>query len=248
MSQPDPLAVQRGDYGRKFSSNALFTIGRAITGPAQYLLIASHPLSRWGIPPPPSGAPPITLLGHTFPRLPFLTALMPGLLSAKHLLWVNFMMRERMTLKFATFAILSDFVYESISSLVFTTAAVNPMFSERYFNIGFTIFVASAGVELLAELQRIAFKAKKENQGKVCTTGFWAITRHINYTANVLFGFGYGLALGGPLYSIATAGMYLSNFIFNAMPSIEKYCREKYGEQWEQYERKVQWQLIPGIY
>jgi steroid 5-alpha reductase family enzyme len=173
---------------------------------------------------------------------------MPGVLSIKHILWVNFMSRERMTLKFATFAILSDFLYESISSIIFTAASVNPTWSERYFYAGFTIFMASAAVELLAELQRIAFKAKKENRGKLCTTGFWAVTRHINYTANVLFGFGYGLATGGPLYSLATAGMYISNFTLNAMPSIEKYCREKYGEEWAKYEREVPWQLFPGIY
>ena len=248
MSQPDPLGVQRGDYGQNISSNLLFTVGRALTGPAQYLLIAAHPLARFGVPRPPVGAPAITLLGRTFLRLPFLTALMPGVLSAKHFLWANFMMCERMTLKFATFAIISDFMYEAISSTVFTAASINPMWSERYFYAGFTIFMASAAVEFLAELQRIAFKAKKENQGKVCTTGFWAISRHINYTANVLFGFGYGLATGGPLYSLATAGMYLSNFTINAMPGIEKYCREKYGEQWKKYERDVPWQLFPGIY
>ena len=248
MPEHDPLSVQRGDYGRNVFSNLIFTVGRTLTGPAQYLLIAAHPLSRFGVPPPPSEAPSINILGHAFPRLPFLTALMPGVLSAKHLLWANFMMRERMTLKFATFAIISDFIYEAVSSTIFTTASINPMWSERYFYAGFTIFMASAAVELLAELQRIAFKAKKENRGKVCTTGFWAITRHVNYTANVLFGFGYGLATGGPLYSLATAGMYVSNFTLNAMPSIEKYCREKYGEQWAKYERDVPWQLFPGIY
>ncbi|KIW64811.1 hypothetical protein PV04_09719 [Phialophora macrospora] len=90
--------------------------------------------------------------------------------------------------------------------------------------------MASAAVELLAELQLIAFKAKNENRGKLCTTGFWAVTRHINYTANVLFGFGYRLATGGLLYSLATAGRYISNFTLNAMPSIEKYCRESMGK------------------
>jgi protein-S-isoprenylcysteine O-methyltransferase Ste14 len=248
MSQADPLSVQRGDYGRSISSNLLMSVGRALTGPAQYLLIALHPLAYFGVPPPPLGSPSISLFGRTFPRLPFLTALMPGVLSIKHVVWVNFMMRERMTLKFATFAILSDFVYESVSSTVFATASINPLWNERYFYVGFTIFMASMAVEFLAELQRIAFKAKKENRGKVCKSGFWAITRHINYTANTLFGFGYGLATGGPIYSLATAGMYIANFTLNAMPSIETYCREKYGDDWKQYEREVPWQLFPGIY
>jgi protein-S-isoprenylcysteine O-methyltransferase Ste14 len=249
MSSTDPLAVQRGIYGRNPRSNIIFTIGRGITGPAQYLLIAFHPLSRLSVPRPPVGTPPtVTLLGHKFPRLPFLTALMPVVLSIKHVLWLNLMAKEKMTTKFATFAIIADFVYECVSSLVFTAASVNPLFSEKFFYGGFTIFMASAAVELLAEIQRMAFKSKVENKGKLCTTGFWGITRHINYTANVMFGFGYGLATGGPVYACMTAGMYLMNFTTNAMPGIEKYCRDKYGEQWNKYEKDVPYQLIPGIY
>lgn len=83
----------------------------------------------------------------------------------------------------------------------------------------------------MAELQRAAFKRKPDNEGKPCTTGFWSITRHINYTMNVVYGFAYGLATGGPIYSIPTAGMYLNNFITNATPSNEAYCKKKYGRQ-----------------
>jgi protein-S-isoprenylcysteine O-methyltransferase Ste14 len=228
--------------------NLLFTLGRAFTGPAQYLLISAHPLARFGVPPPPAGSPPITLLGYTFPRLPFLAALMPAVVSAKHMFWLNFIGRERMTTSSAFFAVVSDFVYEAITSLVFTTASINPMFSEHYFYTGTTIYMASVMIELLAELQRSAFKAKAENEGEVCEAGFWGITRHINYTANVMFGFGYGLATGGPLYSVATAGLYISNFVLNAIPGIEKYCHEKYDDRWAEYELDVPWRLIPGIY
>jgi protein-S-isoprenylcysteine O-methyltransferase Ste14 len=263
MSQPketntDGVAILRGDYTpTALSTKLLFSVGRAITGPAQYFLITSwQPLQKiFNIAPPAVGSAPTTLTlslpgmaAYTFPRLPFLTASMPAVLSAKHLLWIHLMMRERMTPKFATFAILSDFIYEAVSSTVFTASSVNPLWSERYFNIGITIFYASAAIELLAELQRIAFKRNPKNAGKPCTTGFWAITRHINYTMNVAYGFGYGLACGGPIYSLLTAGMYLANFTTNAMPGIEKYCRERYGEQWVKYERDVPWQLIPFVY
>jgi len=247
MPKNDPLSVQRGDYGTNIGPNLLFTIGRALTGPAQYLLISAHPLSRFGLPPPPRGST-MTLLGHTFPRLPFFTALMPAVVSAKHVFWLNFLCRERVTRQFAVFAIVSDFVYESVSSLVFTAAGVNPLFSERFFYAGTAIYMASVAAELVAELQRAAFKAKPENRNKVCKSGLWRVSRHINYTANILYGFGYGLATGGPVYSIATAGMYISNFAFNAIPSLERYCRGRYGEDWKQYEREVPWKLFPGIY
>lgn len=247
-AKPDPLSMQRGDYGTNLAPTLLFIAGRAITGPIQYYLITKHPLSVFGVPPPPTGSPPIHLFGRIFPRLPFLTALMPGVLSLKHIFWLSFLIRERVTMPFAFFGVLADIIYESITSLVFTTASVNPMFSQTFVKIGSSMYFAGVFLELTAELQRAAFKAKKENEGKLCTTGLWGITRHINFTANVLFAAGYGLATGGPLYAIPTAGMYVCNFVFNAIPSLEDYCRGKYGKEWERYERDVRWQLIPGIY
>lgn len=248
MPKEDPLEVKRGDYGRNIFPNLIFTVGRAISGPLQYLLISAHPLSRFDVPPPPTGFPPITILGHTFPRLPFLMACLPAVVLAKHILWVNFISRERMTTGFALWAVPADLIYESTTSLVFTAASANPLFSERYFYVRTTIYMASVAVELFAELQRSASKAKVKNKGKLCKTGFWGITRHINYTANVMYGFGYGLAAGGPLYSIATAGVYVANFVFNAVPGIEKYCSEKYGDEWAKYERAVPWRLFPSFY
>lgn len=241
------LGVQRGDYGKNLIATLLLAAGRLTTGPIQYAIIASQPLSRFGVLPPPTGGF-ITILGYTAPRLQVYTALMPGVHGIKHAVWATTMAKERMTLHFALFAIISDLLYEAISSTIFSAASINPLWSERFFYAGMTIFYTSAAVELIAELQRIAFKSRPENEGKLCTTGFWGITRHINYTANVLFGFGYGLATGGPLYSIATTGMYLSNFTLNAIPSIEEYCRRKYGKVWRRYESEVPYKLIPGIY
>lgn len=247
MSKNDPLSVQRGDYGRYIPAAFFFTVGRAATAPIQYFLINAHPLTRFGVPLPPTDGV-VTILGHTLPRMPFLTALMPGILSVKHVLWINLLCKEKMTMQFAFFAVVSDLMYETITSLVFTTASINPFFSKPLFYTGTAIYFASSALELVAELQRASFKSKPENKGKLCKEGLWGITRHINYTANVMFGFGYGLATGGPLYSIATAGMYLANFTFNAMPSIEEYCRERYGDDWKLYEREVPWKLIPGVY
>jgi protein-S-isoprenylcysteine O-methyltransferase Ste14 len=236
-----------GKYGRNWGPTLLFTLGRAATGPVQYWLTQRHPLGIFGIPKPPTGGT-IEILGRTFPKLPFLTALMPGVLSAKHILWMNTYLREPFTWEFAFFGVIADIIYESITTIVFTTAAKNPMYNEKLFYIGFTLYISSVALELAAELQRAAFKRDPKNAGKPCTTGFWGITRHINYTANVLFGFGYGLAAGGPVYACMTAGMYLANFVTNAMPSIESYCKVRYGKEWEKYERDVPYQLIPGIY
>jgi protein-S-isoprenylcysteine O-methyltransferase Ste14 len=243
----DKLSMQRGQYGGFSLPKVTLLLGRLAIGPIQWAILRQHPLQRFGVPAPPSGGF-ITILGSRVPRLPFITVLMPTVLGLKHSLWVSTMMNESMTMPFAIFGVLGDLGFETINTLLFTTAAVNPLWSERLFYIGATVHFAAMAIELLAEIQRKAFKSKPENKGKLCTTGFWAITRHINYSMNVLFGFGMGLATGGALYTPLSAGMYLSNFIFNAIPSIEEYCKTKYGEEWQRYVEKVPWKLIPGIY
>jgi protein-S-isoprenylcysteine O-methyltransferase Ste14 len=242
--------MQRGDYGRNRFSTLLFSLGTAASAPISYWLITKHPLGYLGVPRPPLGHPPtIEVLGHAFPRLPFLMAALPAALHAKHILWMNTWLREKFTWQFAFFGFLSHIIYDGVTALVFSAASVNPLFSERrFFYPGATLYLAAIAFEFAAEMQRVSFKRDPRNAGKPCTTGFWAITRHINYTANVVYGFAYGLAAGGPVYACLTAGMYLSNFVTNAMPSLEKYCRERYGAEWVRYEREVPWQLIPGIY
>lgn len=247
MPENDPLSVQRGDYGRNLLPTLLFVLGRVLSGPMQYFIITAHPLSYLGVPPPPTGGL-VTVFGYEVQQFPLIISSLTVLLSSKHIFWQLYLCHERMTMQFAYFAIIADGVYESISSLVFTAASLNPFFSERFLYIGSAIFVTSVGIELTSELQRHAFKSNPRNKGKLYTSGLWRVTRHINYTANVFFGFGFGLATGGPVYTILTAGMYLSNFTFNAIPSIESYCAEKYGKAWEKYKKDVPWSLIPGLY
>ena len=246
----DPLQMQRGDYGRNVIPTILFTLGTAASSPIAYWLIRKHPLGYFGIPRPPLGHPPtISFFGHTYPRLPFLMAALPTVLHAKHIIWMNTYLREKFTWQFAFFGVLSHIIYDGVTALVFSAASVNPLFSEtKFFYPGAALYVSSVLLEFAAEMQRVAFKRDPKNKGKPCTTGFWGITRHINYTANVLFGFAYGLAAGGPVYACLTGGMYLTNFLTNAMPSLEEYCRGRYGKEWERYEREVPYQLIPGVY
>lgn len=260
--QNDPLSVQRGDYTSSPLSTLIFTTGRLASGPLCYLLIKHHPLGKlFNIPPPPTGGTlTLSSLSHlglslgltptqlTFPKLPFLTALMPTILSTKHIIWATTMYSERMTIPFALFGAIADLLYESTSTLIFTTCSINPLWSESVFHTGMTIYYTGVAIELLAEIQRLIFKRRPENRGELCTTGFWGVTRHINYTANVVFGVGFGLALGGPVYVIASGGMYVSNFVWNAIPSIEAYCGGKYGERWGRYCEQVPWRLIPWIY
>ncbi|KIW16551.1 hypothetical protein PV08_03739 [Exophiala spinifera] len=246
--QNEPMGIQRGVYGRNWFWNILFSIGRALTGPVQYLLIGAHPLGRFGIPPPPTGGL-ITLLGHTMPRYQVLAALMPAFLSVKQIIWINVLAREKLSKEFLLFAVPAGIAVEMVHTLAFTAASKNPLFSSRVFNIGLALFMTGNIMEVIADVQLALHRWNPKNQGKVCKAGLWRVTRQINYTANIIFGFGYTMALGGLVYGIvATTATYIMNFLTNAGPSKEHYCREKYGKQWEQYKKEVPYVLIPWIY
>ena len=249
------MAIQRGIYSRGLSpTKAILAAFKILTPPLQYLLITSHPLSRFNFPPPPSGGtltiPPVTQLGlgpFTLPKYPLMMSLMPAVLASKHIYWLTHYCNEPFTWQFALGGGLVDLIYETITSLVFTTASSNPLFSPLLLQAGFGLYVSAVIAELVCELQRDRFKRDPKNKGRICDEGLWGWVRHPNYTANVVFGFAYGLAAGGWGYALCTGGMYLSNLGWNAGPALDEYMKGKYGERWEIYRRKVRWSLLPGV-
>lgn len=63
-AKPNPLGIQRGDYTRTLAGPLLLGIGRAISIPLQHRVLSYHPLSRFGVPPPPAdGTLHLPLLG-----------------------------------------------------------------------------------------------------------------------------------------------------------------------------------------
>ena len=175
-------------------------------------------------------------------------SIMPAVLGSKHAYWVTSLLQERMTWPFTLFGGVADLVYESTTSLVFTAAARNPMFNPTLLKIGFVTYIAAVATELICELQRDSFKRDPKNKGKICDRGLWAWVRHPNYTANIVFGFSYGLAAGGWGYALCTGGMYASNLSMNAGPGHEEYMAKKYGDEWSQYVKRVPYRLFPGIF
>ncbi|KPI44280.1 uncharacterized protein AB675_8414 [Cyphellophora attinorum] len=179
----DPYSIQRGTYARYWPTTFFFLLGRAIPGPLSWFSISLHPLRYLfpNLPTPPPGNPPMHLLSNQYPRIPFLFAAMPAILAIKYTLWILLLVREPLTPQFALFGVLANLLYEGIvSTLVFTTTALNPFWSERVFYASFAVYVCSVWIELLAELQRWQFKRDPRNGGKLCTQDFWGVTRHIN--------------------------------------------------------------------
>ncbi|RDW74046.1 hypothetical protein BP5796_07488 [Coleophoma crateriformis] len=267
----DPTGIQRGDYSNPKLSPALFFIGRLMNIPIQLAILTSSPFSNmFPRPPPPSGGAPI--LRHIPSSMaPFLSRILPltasattvtltltpyqaiittmsAVLVAKHLIWIAYLRRERLTWQFAFFGTLPEWIFEGLENLLFTFAAVNPFWSPSLFYLAAAMHIPAVLLELTAEIQRKIFKDDPKNKGKLCTTGPWGLARHINYGCNIIYGFAYGMACGGIPAGIIFGGVYLLNFVFNAGPSIEEYCQERYREKFDAYCKKVPYKYIPWLF
>jgi protein-S-isoprenylcysteine O-methyltransferase Ste14 len=114
-----------------------------------------------------------------------------------------------------------------------------------------------------ANLQKFFFKTEPQRRflgwlvpvaiaggGKqLLASGFWGLSRHINYLGEILMALGLTLSLGYPgdvfpwLYPV-----YYVALLLPRQRSDDQRCAEKYGALWEEYCRKVPYRIIPWVY
>ena len=83
----------------------------------------------------------------------------------------------------------------------------------------------------------------------VLCSGFWGVSRHVNYLGEILMATGLALSLGWPL----ALGPWLYPLYYVALlvpreRDDDRRCAEKYGVLWEEYRKQVRWRIIPGVY
>jgi len=116
------------------------------------------------------------------------------------------------------------------------------------FLIGLGLYAVGLTTELAAEYQRKWFKQDPKNKGKPYGGGLFGVARNVNYGAYVLWRTGYGFIAGGFPAGLAVGGFFFWDFVTRGVPVMNKYCEERYGEDWEEVKKQVPWKLIPGIY
>lgn len=84
--------------------------------------------------------------------------------------------------------------------------------------------------------------------------GLWGRARHVNYLGEILEAVGIamaaGVGTGGPA-AVWAAWLYPLYYVGLLVPrerDDDARCRDKYGELWEAYCRRVPWRIVPYVY
>jgi protein-S-isoprenylcysteine O-methyltransferase Ste14 len=123
----------------------------------------------------------------------------------------------------------------------------------------FTGWVLSRG----ANLQKFLFKTRPtaklfgvlapesigDSSGRLLCSGFWRLSRHINYLGEILMAIALVLVLGRPLDPWPWLyPLYYVALLLPRQADDDKRCAQKYGALWEEYCRRVPYRIIPGVY
>ena len=58
--------------------------------------------------------------------------------------------------------------------------------TNAFFYIGLALFILGFAIEVMADMEKSAFKANQDNKDKFITTGLWARSRHPNYFGEIV--------------------------------------------------------------
>lgn len=112
--------------------------------------------------------------------------------------------------------------------------------------IGILLYLMGSYINTQSEYSRHVWKFKKENQGRLYTKGLFRISMHINYLGEiVLF---IGLAMVTHSLGLLVIPLVMAiNFVFNIIPSLDRYLEKKYQDEFREYAMKTK-KFIPLVY
>ncbi|KAI4096666.1 MAG: hypothetical protein LQ344_000806 [Seirophora lacunosa] len=114
--------------------------------------------------------------------------------------------------------------------------------------VGVALFGVGVAAELGAEIQRMRFKARPRNKGKPYGGGLWAWATNVNYGGYTLWRAGYAMAAAGPVWGVLIGGVFFWDFKTRAVPVLDRYCEEKYGEDWVKIRQQTPYRILPFLY
>lgn len=142
--------------------------------------------------------------------------------------------------------------------------APNPHSSFSLLAVSGILFASGWAISRGANLQKFWFKVDPSKKAfgvieplsltsgdgrRVLVSGFWGLSRHINYLGEMLMACGLVLSLGYP--RSPWPWLYVLYYVALLVPrqlDDDRRCREKYGKAWSEYVRRVPYRIVPGIY
>ena len=112
--------------------------------------------------------------------------------------------------------------------------------------IGVLLYILGSYVNTISEYNRHIWKAKSENKGRLYTGGLFRYSMHINYFGDIILFTGFSM-ITHKLIMIVIPSIMTMNFVFNIIPSLERYLEKKYKDEFRTYSKKTK-KLIPWIY
>jgi delta14-sterol reductase len=139
----------------------------------------------------------------------------------------------------------------------------NPHASPAWLAACAVIFFAGWSLARGANLQKYYFKSQPKRSSfgplkqvalangerRVLVSGFWGLSRHINYLGELLMALGLTLALGYP--SALLPWLYPLYYVALLVPrqlDDDRRCAQKYGPLWDEYRRAVPYRIVPWLY
>ena len=113
--------------------------------------------------------------------------------------------------------------------------------------LGFLIWILGFVIEVVADTQKLRFKAVKKNQGQFIHTGLWARSRHPNYLGDILLWCGIAIIILPILNGWQWIALFSPVFVtflltkVSGIPLLEKKADKKWGGQkdYEDYKKRT---------
>jgi delta14-sterol reductase len=84
---------------------------------------------------------------------------------------------------------------------------------------------------------------------RLLASGFWGVSRHINYLGEIIQAIAIALAPGYfGVWMVWLYPLYYIGLMFSRQADDDKLCKAKYGELWDKYKEKAKYKIIPYIY
>jgi steroid 5-alpha reductase family enzyme len=112
--------------------------------------------------------------------------------------------------------------------------------------IGILLYLSGSYINTHSEYYRHVWKLKEANRGRLYTEGLFSLSMHINYFGDIVLFTGLALVTHS-LSMLVIPSIMAVNFVFNIIPSLDRYLEKKYKDEFRDYAKKTK-KFIPLIY